>query len=48
MVSQGIQQLATGSMEDASGSFEGVLVLNPTNLVANLGKVLYPRTEAGY
>ena len=34
-------------MDDAWGSFEGVLALNPTNLVANLGKVLYPRTQIG-
>ena len=43
--SKGIQQLATGSMDDALGSFEGVLAQNPTNLVANLGKVLYPRAQ---
>lgn len=47
MVSQGIQQLATGAMEDALRSFDGVLALNETNLVANLGKVLYPRTQVG-
>lgn len=45
MVSQGIQQLATGSMEDALDTFEGVLAQNHTNLVAILGKVLYPRTQ---
>ena len=45
--SQGIQQLATGSMADAMSSFEGVLAQNPTNLVANLGKVLYPCTQVG-
>ena len=41
MVSQGIQQLATGSMDDAMRSFDGVLAQNPTNLVAILGKVRY-------
>ncbi len=40
MVSQGIQQLATGSMDDAMRSFDGVLAQNPTNLVTILGKVL--------
>ena len=45
MISQGIQQLATGSMDDALGSFEGVLAQNSTNLVAILGKVPYPRTQ---
>jgi RNA polymerase-associated protein CTR9 len=45
MAFQGIQQLATGSMEDAERSFDGVLAENPTNLVAILGKVLYPRTQ---
>ena len=48
MVSQGILLLATGSMEDAKGSFDGVLAQNPTNVVAILGKVLYPRTQVRY
>jgi RNA polymerase-associated protein CTR9 len=48
MVSQGIQQLATGSMDDAMRSFDGVLAQNPTNLVAILGKVLYPYTRVSY
>ena len=45
MVLQGIHQLATGSMDDAMRSFDGVLAQNPTNLVAILGKVLYSRTQ---
>ena len=45
MASQGIQQLATGSMDDALGSFEGVLAKNKTNIVALLGKVLYSRAQ---
>lgn len=36
---QGIQQLATRSMDDALRSFEGVLAEKPTNIVALLGKV---------
>ena len=48
MVSQGIQQLATGSMEDALRSFDGVLAQNSTNLVAILGKVLHPCTQVWY
>ena len=48
MVSEGIQQLATGSMDDAMRSFDGVLAQNPTNLVAILGKVIFPRSQAWY
>jgi RNA polymerase-associated protein CTR9 len=48
MVSQGIHQLATGSMDDAMRSFEGVLAQNSTNLVALLGKVLYPYIQVWY
>jgi hypothetical protein len=32
-------------MDDAQGSFDGVLAQNSTNLVAILGKVQYPRTQ---
>jgi RNA polymerase-associated protein CTR9 len=48
MASQGIQQLATGSLDDAMRSFDGVLAQNPTNLVAILGKVLNPHIQAWY
>ncbi|KAF8813945.1 RNA polymerase II-associated protein [Phlegmacium glaucopus] len=37
-LTRGIHQLATGSMDDAMRSFDGVLAQNPTNLVAILGK----------
>ncbi|KAH7920613.1 TPR-like protein [Leucogyrophana mollusca] len=44
-LTRGIQQLATRSMDDALRSFEGVLAVKPTNLVALLGKarILYAR-----
>ncbi|KAF5351734.1 hypothetical protein D9756_007677 [Leucocoprinus leucothites] len=44
-LTRGIQQLATRSMDDALRSFEGVLAVKPTNLVALLGKaiILYTR-----
>ncbi|KAF8198079.1 RNA polymerase II-associated protein [Pholiota molesta] len=44
-LTRGIQQLATRSMDDAMRSFEGVLAVKPTNLVALLGKarILYAR-----
>lgn len=41
----GIQQLATRSMDDAMRSFEGVLAVKPTNLVALLGKVFFHLSE---
>ena len=47
MVFQGIQQLATGSMDEAYSSFDGVLAQNRTNLVAKLGMVLYTHTQLG-
>ncbi|EKM80576.1 hypothetical protein AGABI1DRAFT_126637 [Agaricus bisporus var. burnettii JB137-S8] len=44
-LTRGIQQLATRSMDDALRSFDGVLAVKPTNLVALLGKarILYAR-----